>query len=297
MATNSTYSKMSGISLTNRTGQGLADNHPPYDAGMLKNFIYLNSPTLDSYLSSLEDGLRGSVQEKKSTTGSVTGKGGVSLANIQGEKAHEDEHTTSKSDTPSARFERLQALARGDLEVSGWIDIVDPETDFEGIGIGALIEIECEIYIPEMIKALSPSGGLARAIDQLQALAPIAAQLGSDVSGMPAAGQLEAVKSFAHNLGGDAVLVGEPNDSDWRIAGKLLDGYLTGEVEGYARVVGKVSSVLKRDSWKPLMALPGMNLMSRDKRREMERKGPDQGQEGNWLQGPAIMLDVLAIYR
>ena len=264
---------------------------------MLKNFIYLNEPALDGYLSALEDGLRGSVQEKKSTSGSVSGKGGVPVVNVQGEKGHEEERTTSRTDTASARFERLQRLARGDVEASGWIDVVDPDTDLKGIGIGALIELECEVFIPEMIKALSPSGGLAQAIDQVQALAPLAALLGSDVSGLPAAGQLDAVKGFANNLGGDAVVVGEPNDSDWRVAGKLLDPYLHGEVEGYARVVGKVSAVLGTGAWKPLLALPGMNLLSRDKRREMERKGPDEGQEGSWLQGPAIMLDVLAIYR
>lgn len=117
------------------------------------------------------------------------------------------------------------------------------------------------------------------------------------MTGLPPTGQLDAMKGLANTLGGDAVVVGERDDSDWRVAGRLLDQYLFGDVEGYARVVGKVSTVLRPGSWKPLLALPGMNLMGRDKRREMERKGPDEGQEDSWVKGPAIMLDVLAIYR
>lgn len=264
---------------------------------MLKNFIYLNEPDLDSYLSALEDGLRGSVQAKTAKSSSVSGKIGVAGIGAGGDQERQQEETTSRTDTASARFERLQRLARSDVDASGWIDVVDPDTDLKGIGIGALIELECEVFIPETIKALSPSGGLAQAISQVQALAPLAAMLGKDMSALPPSGQLDAVKDFANNLGSDAVLVGEPNESDWRVAGKLLDPYLHGEVEGYARVVGKVSAVLGTGAWKPLLALPGMNLLSRDKRREMERKGPSEGQEQNWLEGPAIMLDVLAIYR
>ncbi|WP_395638124.1 hypothetical protein [Pseudolysinimonas sp.] len=264
---------------------------------MLKNFIYLNEPALDSYLSALEDGLRGSVEERRAKSGSVTGKGGVPVVNVQGEKAHEEEETTSRTDTPAARFERLQKLARSDVEASGWVEVVNPEVDLNGLLTGALIELECEIYVPEIVKALSPGGGLASAIGQMEALAKLAPAFGSDVSGMPAQSQLDAMKGIAGALGGDVMFVGEPSDGDFHITGKLLDAYINSEIEGYARVVGKVSSQWSKASWKPLLALPGMNLMSRDKRREMERKGPSEGQEQNWLEGPAIMLDVLAIYR
>lgn len=264
---------------------------------MLKNFIYLNEQALDSYLSALEDGLRGSVQAKTAKSSSVTGKAGVPLIGAEGGHERQQEETTSRIDTAAARFERLQKLAHDDLEASGWVDVVDPGTDLQGLGTGALIELECEIFVPEIVKMLSPSGGLAKVIGQMESFAQIAPAFGTEVTGMPAQGQLDAMKGVAGLLGGDAMFVGEPNDTDWHVAGKLLDGYLNGEVEGYAKVVGKVSTQWGNGQWKPLLALPGMNLMSRDKRREMERKGPNEGQEQNWLEGPAIMLDVLAIYR
>jgi hypothetical protein len=264
---------------------------------MLKNFIYLNEPALDNYLSALEDGLRGSVEARTAKTSSVSGKLGVTGAGIGGDHERQQEETTSRTDTASARFERLQRLAREDVEASGWVDVVDPETDLSGLGTGALIELECEVFVPEIIKMLSPGGGLARAVDQIQSLAQIAPAFGSPLIGMPEQGQLDAMKGFASALGGDAVFVGEPDGTDRRVAGKLLDQYLKVEVEGFARVVGKVSAQWGKGQWKPLLSLPGMNLQSREQRRAMERKGPDEGQEQNWLEGPAIMLDVLAIYR
>jgi len=264
---------------------------------MLKTFMYLNETTLDSYLSSLEDGLRDSIEAKTSKSSSVRGKAGVGVVAVGGDQEDLREETTSRSDTASSRFERLQRLARADVEASGWIDVLSADGDLTDIGIGALIEIECEIYIPEVIKALSPVGGMAQALGQLQEIAPLMAQFGGDMSKLPGSDKLDAMKGLANSLGADAMLVGEPADSKWQVAGKLLDAHLRGEIDGYARVVGKVSSVLRDGEWKPLLALPGMNLLSRAQRRDMERKGPDAGQEANWLRGPALMLDVLAVYR
>lgn len=43
-------------------------------------------------------------------------------------------------------------------------------------------------------------------------------------------------------LGSDATLIGDPNDSEWTLAGKLSDSHLHNKVEDYARVVGKIST-------------------------------------------------------
>jgi hypothetical protein len=264
---------------------------------MLKNFLYLNDSTLSSYLSSLEDGLRDSVAEKKAKSSSVSAKAGFAGIGTGGEHERQREEVTSRSDTPESRFERLRSLALEDTETSGWMEVADTDKDLEAVKIGSLVEIRCEIYIPEVVKALSSSGGLVKTIEQFQSLSRFAPAFGTEIQGMPPADQLDAVKGFASALGADAMLVGEPEDTEWRVAGKLLEGHLCGEIEGSASVVGKVSAIWKKGQWKPLLALPGMNLISRDQRREMERRGPDQGQEQNWLEGPALMLDVLAVYR
>lgn len=259
---------------------------------MLKHFLYLNNQSVDSYLSTLEDGLRGTAEERSSQTqvseksGEISSKSGVEKEQIQ-----------SRVDTPTARFERLQKSALADVELSGWIQVTDPEDELASIRTGHIIDIECEIYVPQVIQALSPKGGIGEAIGLMEGLAPYMESMGNDTTGMPSKTDLEMMKSVTGLLGGDLVVVGERDDTDWHVAGRLIEQYRAGEIEGIARVVGKVTTSWGQGRWKPLLSLPGMNVMSREQRREMERKKPTPNDEQNSLEGPAFMLDVLAIYR
>jgi len=105
------------------------------------------------------------------------------------------------------------------------------------------------------------------------------------------------VPSTIRRLGLDTE--GLPNDEeiDWRIAGQLDGESLHGDVEGRARVVGKVSKTVPLGRWKPYLTFPGMNLLPREKRRRLERQSPATGKENEYLAGSALMLDILAIYR
>jgi hypothetical protein len=209
---------------------------------MLKNFLYLNESTLGSYLSSLEDGLRDSVAEKKAKSSSASAKAGFAGIGAGGEHERQREEVTSRSDTPESRFERLRSLALEDSATSGWIDVADADKELGATKIGSLVEIRCEINIPEVVKALSPSGGLVKTIEQIQSFSRLAPAFGSELQGMPPADQLDAMKGFASALGADAMFVGEPDNTEWRVAGKLLERHLRGEIEGSASVVGKVSA-------------------------------------------------------
>lgn len=274
-----------------------------YDVGslyadqMLKNFLYLNDDALGSYLSALEGGARSSVQQRTARSSGVQGGVDARILNAKGDRAAEDETTIDLADTAHARYERLEQHALDDPERAGWITVLSPDVDLDGVGIGAIIDIECEIYVPHIIKALSASGGLSEALDAFNALLPVAGALGLDTSGGPDTTQVAAIRSIAGSLGGDQVVVGERDDTEWRVAGRLLTPHLRGEVDGVARVVGKVATIWKAGRWKPLLALPGMSLLPRDQRRALERQQPSEDQAENWLEGPAAMLDILAIYR
>ena len=167
----------------------------------------------------------------------------------------------------------------------------------DGIGIGALVDIECEVYVPQVIQALSAQGGLTDALDTMDVLMPFADLFGLDTSNLPEPRQREAMRTVSTRLAGDQVLVGERADSEWRVAGRLLSHHVRGDIEGVARVVGKVSAVWKVGTWKPLLSLPGLNLMSREQRRRLERTRPSESQQNSYLEGPAVMLDLLAVYR
>ena len=264
---------------------------------MLKRFLYLDSAAVTDYLSALEGGIRDSFQTKIATGGSK--EGGLDAKVLKGTLARSraDEELLIMSDTPQARFERLLKLAAADPEAAGWVEITDPEVELVEAGTGAMIDVECEVYVPDTIKALSSSGGITEALDVLEALLPAAQTFGFDTTGLPGKKEREGVKKFAAALGGNQVAVGELDDSEWQLAGQLKAAFINGEIEGRARVVGKVSTRWNKGTWKPLLALPGTSLLPRAERRALERKRPTEDEEGNYLEGPAVMLDILAIYR
>jgi len=226
-------------------------------------------------------------------------EGGLDAKILKGglARSRADEELLTMSDTPQARFERLLKLVEFDPETTGWVEVTDSEVDLAESGTGAMIDVECEVYVPDVIKALSSSGGITQALDALEALLPAAQTFGFDTTGLPSKKEREGVKKFAAVLGGNQVAIGELDDSDWRLAGQLKGEFINGDIEGRARMVGKISTRWAKGVWKPLLALPGSSLLPRAERRALERKRPEEGEDENYLEGPAVMLDILAIYR
>lgn len=265
---------------------------------MLRNFLYLNEITLNGYLSALEDGLRSAAEHRTTQTKSLSSKAGVAGFGAQGGTESDTESSRSYSDTSEARFERFMSLSAANPERSGWIDIVNSDDDFPAATPGTILEFDCEIFVPPMIRSLTSSGGIGQAMAMLKSMAPIMKALQPETTELPPEEQIQAVSAMSSLMGDDLALVGERDDTDWRIAGRLIAASIRdNELDGAARVVGKVSAVLRPGEHKSLLALPGMNLMTREQRRAQAKAGPKTGEEANWLTGPAVMLDVLAVYR
>ncbi|MBE1588187.1 hypothetical protein ACFPOI_52335 [Nonomuraea angiospora] len=265
---------------------------------MLKRFLYLDEPKLADYVSALEGGLRSS-RELKSTRGGKK-DAGIDVKAAKGgiERSEQNEETLSLTDTPHARFERLLELATAAPEASGWIEVLDTSHGLQDAGFGAMISVECDAYIPEIIKALAPQGGLADTLDQIETFLPYAATFNLDVSGLPSREEIEAIKGASQLFGGKLVVVGELDDADWQIAGQLdATNIRDPEIEGRVIIVGKITKKWSAGQWKPLLALPGTSLLPRNQRRVLERKPPEEGHEDQYLEGPAVMIEVLAIYR
>ncbi|MGW2273942.1 DUF6414 family protein [Streptomyces yangpuensis] len=265
---------------------------------MLKRFLYIDSATLTDYVSALEGGIRESLERTSSSERNAQGGLKVSAIEASAGRTRGVEESVSFSDTPQARFERLMGLAKSEPEMAGWVDVANPDVDFSDIGVGALIEVECDIYIPEIVKALMPDGGVVDALDKIEALLPFASIFDPDAAqGLPSVHEREAARAFVGALGGKALVVGDLDGSVWRVAGQIDSVNVAGDIEGPVRVVGKVANRWQRGQWKPLLALPGSSLVSRERRRALERTKPKSGDEDQYLEGPALMLDVLAIYR
>ena len=265
---------------------------------MLRRFLYLDSVALNQYMGAVEGGLVSESTFRAKSTGS--GRAGVDakVVNASGERGREDEESRTLSDTDEARFDRLVAAAQARPDELAWVEVVEPDTDFADIGIGAIVSWECDIYVPQIVQTMASSGEAAGAMKMMEDLLPSAQVLGLDVEGLPDAAQLKAVSSFMGGLDASLLVVGEDDTTDWTIAGHLGDEALRGgDLDGRAIVVGKVSRVLSLGKWKPFLTFPGMNLMSRDQRRKKEREAPAPGKEDEYLHGPALVLDILAIFR
>lgn len=264
---------------------------------MLRRFIYLDTTALDQYVTALEGG-----RMTQSTTRhmhSGTGAGGVDakLIKASGEKSREDEESRTLADTDEARFDRLLRAANEDPGDLGWVEVAQPDADFDGIGLGAMLAWECDLYVPEIVRVLARSGEAVAAIGLMRNLMPVARRLGLDTEGLPADEEMEAASGLISGMDAALVVVGEDDETNWRVAGQLDQGWLHGDVEGRARIVGKVANKVPLGRWKPYLTLPGMNLLPRAERRRLERQAPASGEEDKYLSGPALMLDILAIYR
>ncbi len=267
---------------------------------MLRRFLYLDSGALGAYLSALEGGARSDISRRRMKSGAR--EGGLDLKVAKGTKGsgHEDEESETLTDTPHARFQRLLDQMNADPEGTEWIEVMDPDADLKAARLGSMIEVECEIYVPDTINVLAKSAELGTAIDMMDRLMPFADVFGLDMAGAPSDKERKAAKSFTEMgsiFGNKLLVVGDLDDTNWRIAGQLTTDFIDGDLEGRARIVGKVSAQWGHGQWKPIMALPGSSLLPRDQRRRMEKKGPEPGKEGDFLEGPAAMLDILAIYR
>lgn len=266
---------------------------------MLINAKYLNSDQLASYVAALEDGVRESRSSHLSKDTSK--KGGFDAKFAHGElgATRVDDETISIKDHDHARLKRLLSVAETRPDELGWVDVLQPDADLSGARIGNLIKWECDVYIPEMIKALQSNGGMAKAVRMVQDLAPAAEAMGLDMAGLPSQAELGAISSLTERMEVAPILIGDDEDTEWKIVGSLNTKWIRDldELEDRCIVIGKVRKVIPEGRWHLLASLPGMNLISRDERRKKERTGPtNDGEKSQYVEGPAVVVDFLAIY-
>lgn len=275
-----------------------------YKLTMLIKFRYLDKKTLLDYIALIEDGVRQSGSSKSMTSRGLGGELAFGAAKAQANRKGDEETTLTLEDHDSARLGRLIEAGYKDPEKLGWIKVNNPDDDFEGIGRGAIIEWECDIYIPEVISVLSRGDEIRDLGDMVTTIAPVAQAFNLDISGFPDTEQLLAMSNFGnfvdtHKHKVEPVIVGEDDDTRWRVVGTLDRKWIDSgsSLEDRVCIIGKVTKIISEDKWYPLMSLPGMKIVSRKERREMARRGPESNKEESlYLKGPLLVLDYLAIY-
>lgn len=261
---------------------------------MLRNFLYLDEEQLNQYISQVEDGLRRGAN--RSMTSDRGGSADVSAKVLRFGLTNRqvDEESQEYADDGPARFERLLALVEGDEDQFGWRDFQENDSAMNGLRAGHLLAFAGEMYESDVSKLSDPTG-IVSMIPLVQALSKLPGFTGGDsFQTALGGGTAEAIQSFGAAMGGKTIVQGEVLESDWRFV-SLIDG--TTRLEGDAYIVGKVMKVWGAGEWRPLPGLPIYSQLPRDQRRAMEKEGPKAGAEMMWMEGPAVQLDLLAIYR
>lgn len=263
---------------------------------VVPSFQYLNEKLLDSYVAFVEGGIadttrRRNADRSNSSKGvKATIKG---LAGGQYSKGAdtESEHEREIRDTPEARFSRLITAFENDPDRYHYEEVLEPEA-LRKLRTGIIIKVDCEVEVPQFSRMLSQPDKLGDALNMIEALGP-AAKMFNPNAKIPEPQDIQAMRTFS-TLQTDMMVVGVVNDEQPKLAGKLIPEFLRDEMmEDEVTIIGKVRKIWDAGQSHSLLTLPGASLLSREQRRNASEK---LGAE-NMLHGPALTLDILAIYR
>jgi len=269
---------------------------------MLIKAQYLDHDDLLSYIAIAEEGVRQSGFSKSTSTNKFDGSFGIGPAKADASRAGEVENTVNTEDHDYARLARLIEAGRANSEDYAWVEVLDPDREFSSIGVGTMVDWECDVYIPEFIKLLSNSDELSGALSIMQALIPSAETLGLNTKGLPDPSEMKNMSTVLNGLKDfkvAPVVIGEDSCTDWRVVGALNKQWIHqgASLADRVRIIGKVKKIIDAKKWYPFSSLPGMNLVNRNERRRMEREGPSNDSEKDqFIHGPLLVLDYLAIY-
>ena len=190
----------------------------------------------------------------------------------------------------------MRAATALDAASSRWRyrDIEDLREEFDTISVADIMQVQCEVEIPPFVRMFSQPDQLDDMVNMIEAFRAMAPMLGQDLEGMPGKKETKAFRDFGKAMKSDVVIVGDQEDGGPQVTGKLHQDYIRDEIEGDVFILGKVAKRLKDGETHSLLAIPGASLMSRQQRRQASRQ--EQTDETT-LVGPALTLDILAIYR
>lgn len=265
-----------------------------------REFLYLNEKLVNELLAQAEDGIYDEDEQTLSsgTTGALRANAGVSAgpvnAGVNGERGQSgsDQRRRVVRQTPESRFNRLRAaLDEGLVKI-------DDETPhvWPSIEARTIVEIDGYVDVPSFNRALASSGQLQGLMQMMQMFAP--EQVGQQER--ETVGQIQAMQGL---MAGSVVATVEREESDPTFVAKLDSEWLrvdVGDLEGEASVLARVKRRWPEGERYPVLAVPGLDVMSRKDRRAAEKKKKAPAAEGNSdfeIEGPGATLSVVAIYR
>lgn len=263
---------------------------------MLRQFSYLNTALLGQFISTLEGGQLTARSYRDVASRSRSLNANVRVVGAEGASESEEESQRELLDTAFAQFDRLLKAAAADPDALGWIDVTQPDLELRGAIRGAMLSWDCEIFVPEVVQAFGANSEARDLLRTMTNVMPAAEDFGLDTTGLPDAGALRSMSGLMDAMQIEPIVVGDRDDTDWKILAKIDPSFELEPLDGPLQVVGKVRRVIPEGHWHSLLNIPGSALGSREQRRAQARQAPSEDQRQNYIAGPAIELDLLAAF-
>jgi hypothetical protein len=138
------------------------------------------------------------------------------------------------------------------------------------------------------------SAATARAASNKQAISPEDAEKLEQLTALGAVG-----KQLIDNAGLMPVVVCTDDATEWTLYGELDPDYLRADIKDERlTVVGKVKRIVPAGKWRRLITAPGIpfNALAKDFQVSGTGEPPEENLDP-FVRGPALQLDILAIYR
>lgn len=283
---------------------------------MLYEFVYLNQPRLAGYAAQVDGGLIAETRTRMTKTGSAGATLGVKILGLKADGSRVSEQAQTLSDAPEAQFQRLLAAANIDPEALGWVEVMDPDADLGQVQGREIISWECDIDIPNISRLVAKDGAGLQFLEVARHFVTAVTDAGLKVGGIDGsnlqpgqAEELQKVKAGAdiasrllEAVNQNRTVVGTDSDTDWKVFGTVSSDYLQVDDIDNERlmIVGKVKRIVPPGQPRRIVDLSRLrNAASAFQPQAVaaDPSGPEAGKEHEYLTGPAVELDILAIYR
>lgn len=272
---------------------------------MLIRFVYLDKPTLAGYSAQLDGGLIAETKVRLVKKGTGGGHVDVKVFGFKGDRTGENEHIWTMSYPAEAQFQRLLAAAYDTPDDIAWIDVVNPDANFQDAQVGEIIAWECDVDIATPSRIAAKGGGGDQLLGIMTTMAAVGAtgvNMGGTQVGPEQAElfktQAALARQMLDGMNVNRIAVGrDPETTNWSIFGPLYADHLRVEDIDRERliVVGKIRRIINLGETRKLVNTEAMQVMQFFAGRGGQKSGNNQ--QDNEIAGPALELDILAIYR
>ncbi len=266
---------------------------------ILRNFLFLDTDTLDDYLATLEGYVvDGSIDQTETEKKDLTGKAGYKI--IEGEVATEKskEMKQTLAVTNAAKFQRLYELLEKQ-DGFKFLDLLDQDT-WEQIRRGDILEIEAKIHLPKSFTMMQVANDISPLLD-------IMSQVGEEPFGdAKSKVAFEGIKSISKLSGEKPIpIIFEMSSTlGFSFTANLQRRFIKcqiSDIEGEATVFGKVQRVIRKGEKAEVFSLlpafsaklPSMS----NKQKRQAQQGLVQKDLADIVKGPALVISPVAIYR